>query len=362
MQIELESSLDRWIQAALLSTEQAARVREFEAAHAPQRGNRVAILIGVALGGIMLAAGVLLFVAAHWTDLSPTERMALLVFAVAVSHAAGAFCADRFPAMAVTLHAVGTAALGGAIFLGGQIFNIQEHWPTGILLWAIGAVAGWWLLRDWPQLAFSALLIPFWLIGEWTEAVRNGDSFPVIAIFCTLLAICYLSVPVRVFRWIGGIAVMPWVLALALARPTTNGTRGVIGWLGAFLLPLGFAFLHRRTATWMNAVAAVWVGVLSALTFHHATLGIFAGCAVGSASMIAWGIHEFRTERVNLGMAGFAITLIVFYFSNVMDKLDRSTSLIVLGILFLVGAWYWEKLRRKLVARVNAGGLTGGAA
>jgi hypothetical protein len=56
-------------------------------------------------------------------------------------------------------------------------------------------------------------------------------------------------------------------------------------------------------------------------------------------------------------MAGFAITILVFYFSNVMDKLGRSASLIILGVVFLAGAWYWEKLRRKLVARVRAGGV-----
>jgi uncharacterized membrane protein YfcA len=78
--------------------------------------------------------------------------------------------------------------------------------------------------------------------------------------------------------------------------------------------------------------------------------------------MIAWGIHEFRAERVNLGMAGFAITILCFYFSSVMDKLGRSTSLIVLGVVFLAGAWYWEKLRRKLVARVTAGRLPGSSA
>ena len=66
MQIELESSLDRWTQAALVNPEQAARIREFEAAYAPRRGARAPILIGLVLGGIMLAAGVLLFVAAHW--------------------------------------------------------------------------------------------------------------------------------------------------------------------------------------------------------------------------------------------------------------------------------------------------------
>jgi hypothetical protein len=126
--------------------------------------------------------------------------------------------------------------------------------------------------------------------------------------------------------------------------------------IGAFLLPLGVAFFCRKSQAWMNVVAALWVGVLSALTFQHTAIWIFAWCAVGSAGMIAWGIYEFRAERVNLGMAGFALTILFFYFSSVMDKLGRSTSLIVLGVVFLAGAWYWEKLRRKLVARVHAGG------
>jgi uncharacterized membrane protein len=320
-------------------------------------------MIGLALGGLMLSAGVLLFVAAHWTDLSPAQRMSLLVFAVGGSHLAAAFCATRFPALAMTLHAVGTAAVGGGIFLAGQIFNMQEHWPTGLLLWAIGALAGWWLLGGWPQLAFSALLVPFWLIGEWVEAVpRAMQADPVVAVFSALLAICYLSVPDRALRWIGGIGLLPAVLLLAVwnwsgvTRISSPGGLIATGWIFAFLLPLCFAFVYRRSQTWMNAVAAVWVGVLSVLPFAHATILIFAWCALGSAGMIAWGIHEFRAERVNLGMAGFAITILCFYFSSVMDKLGRSTSLIVLGVVFLAGAWYWEKLRRKLVARVRLGG------
>jgi uncharacterized membrane protein len=269
----------------------------------------------------------------------------------------------------MTLHAVGTAALGGAIFLGGQIFNMQEHWPTGILLWAIGALAGWWMLRAWPQLAFSSLLLPFWIMGEWTEAMNIGDNaIPVVATFCVLLALCYLSVPARTFIWIGGIWLLPSVLALIIwdqesaARSPLHGTLGAVGWIGAFALPLGFAFIYRKAQVWINAVAAVWVGAFTALTFHHTPLWTYAWCAVGSAGLIAWGVYEFRSERVNLGMVGFAITVLCFYFSSVMDKLGRSASLITLGVLFLAGAWYWEKLRRKLIARVNAGGFVGGVA
>lgn len=375
MHLELESSLDRWTQAGVLGSEQATRIREYESARAARHGPSVLILIGLALGGVMLTAGVLLFVAAHWIDLSPAQRMTLLVAAVGGSHLAAALCAERFHAMAITLHGVGTAALGGAIFLAGQIFNMQEHWPTGVLLWAIGALAGWWLLRGWPQMAIAALLVPFWLAGEWAEAVpQNAALVPVVAAFSTLLAMCYLSnrtrqleardlSSARTFAWIGGIAVLPSVLVLALwdwplrSREPVPGALGVLGWAGAFLLPLGFAFLCRGAKAWMNLVAAMWVLGLTVLSFQQTPLAVFAWCAVGSAGMIAWGIAEYRTERVNLGMAGFALTVICFYFSNVMDKLGRATSLIVLGVVFLAGAWYWEKLRRNLVARIHEGGI-----
>ena len=75
--------------------------------------------------------------------------------------------------------------------------------------------------------------------------------------------------------------------------------------------------------------------------------------------MVGWGLLERRSERINLGVAGFALTVIIFYFSDVMDKLGRSASLIGLGVLFLFlflfGGWALERARRQLVARVAGG-------
>ena len=62
---------------------------------------------------------------------------------------------------------------------------------------------------------------------------------------------------------------------------------------------------------------------------------------------------ERRAERINLGVAGFALTVLVFYFSSVMDRLGRSASLVGLGLLFLVGGWALEHTRRRLVASVT---------
>jgi len=163
--------------------------------------------------------------------------------------------------------------------------------------------------------------------------------------------------------WIGGLALLPATLAVALERhaygPTAATEPGVlaIGWSCAILLPLGFTYLFRRSATWMNLAAAIWVVGLNLAAQAQFDILLYGWCAVGSAAMVAWGIYEFRAERINLGMAGFALTIVFFFFSSVMDKLGRSASLIALGILFVGGGWYWEKLRRKLVAGLVTGGV-----
>jgi hypothetical protein len=268
------------------------------------------------------------------------------------------------------MHAVGTISLGGAIALAGQIFNMQEHWPNAILLWTLGAIAGWLLLKDWPQLALAAILAPFYLAGEWTAAVSNETSaFRVASAGILLLAICYLSArtvnrddQVRTaLGWIGGLALLPAALGVAISRALYTSTRSfesieVVGWAGAILIPLAVAYAMRRTAAWMNAVAAVWVIGLSWLASQSLVTAVYAWCTIGAAAMIGWGIYEFRAERINLGMAGFALTLAFFFFSSVMDKLGRSASLISLGTVFLAGGWYWEKLRRRLVAHARSGG------
>ena len=367
MSMELEPSLQRWLKARLIDPEQADRIRAFETAQAPARRARWPVIVALAFGGIMLCAGILLFVSAHWDELSPTQRMTLLVVAVGGLHVGGAFALDRFRALGITLHAAGTVALGGAIALAGQIYNMQEHWPTAVLLWALGAVIGWILLRDWPQLAIAAILLPWWLLGEWTETVSGSGSIRVVSVAVLLLAICYLSArkddyATRALAWIGGLALLPATAVVALSRESwsrtpIDSTMQAIGWCGAIIVPLAVAWFFRRTAAWMNAVAAVWVVGLSVLAEQRADLAIYAWCAIGAAGMIAWGIYEFRADRINLGMAGFAITVIAFFFSSVMEKLGRSASLILLGALLLAGGWQWEKLRRKLLTQMRVGGV-----
>jgi uncharacterized membrane protein len=123
-------------------------------------------------------------------------------------------------------------------------------------------------------------------------------------------------------------------------------------------------FLRGKSAVW-NLGYGLWVYVVALLDGRDVfqNVSLHALCALASIGLVVWGLQENRRERINLGVAGFAITLVVFYFSNVMDKLGRSASLVGFGLLFLLGGWKLEQLRRRLVARTRtAPTTTGGAA
>ena len=369
---QLEHQLQRWTEAGILDVETAERVREFESADVDP-SIRWPVIFAIAFGSIMVAAGVLLFVAAHWDDLSPAQRFLLVLLMIVAFHLTGGAFMPRMRSLGMALHAVGTAALGGGIFLAGQIFNLQEHWPGGILLWAIGAVLTWFVLRDWIQATLSALLVPAWVASEWgLRGEHYSGTARLLVQFLTLVAITYLSARHgrhnsyfrRALVWVGGLSILPLCAVLAageheyvLNRTLANLPLSlhVVGLLTAFLLPLVTAFILRRKLALWNVGYACWVYLLGLLDSRKVSqnVTIYLLCVVASVGLVVWGLRESRRERINLGVAGFAITIIVFYFSAVIDKLGRSASLVGFGILFLVGGWQLEQLRRKLVARTR---------
>ena len=371
-----ETHLERWTAAGVVDADVREHIRAWEAGHTEPQGLRWPVWIALTFGAMLLAAGVLLFVSAHWDQMSATQRMSLIVATVAVFHVGGAFAAGRFEGLSIALHTLGTVALGGGIALTGQIYNLSEHWPTAVLLWAVGAALAWALLRHWTQAALTAILVPYWLAGEWWTQMSYAHTsfmFPISVGVCAL-AFAYLSgrrspddsAVRKALAWLGGIALLP--AAFAVAIENWRGTAPpwqtqVIAWGIAILGPLALAVaLRGREALW-TGIAVLWTVLLAVVVGNgygnlsgygsgdH--LPVYLWCAIGSVGLALWGTRDSRAERINLGILGFALTVLVFYFSNVMDKLDRAAGLIAVGLLFLGGGWLLERTRRRLIAHIR---------
>jgi len=386
-----EKYIARWLGAGLMSEESAAAIRSYEAAHAKPAGRQWQVLVALILGAILLGAGVLLFVAAHWSEVSPSVRLAMVLAMLIFFHGLGILTRDRFSGFATAMHAVGTVSAGAVIALVGQIFNMQEHWPAAVMLWAACAAAGWLLLRDQFQQTLTLLLVPAWIVSEWSE---RTDGYNSASVYLFRMGLVIGTVYLAAFLHSKKRAVFGILFAVgAVLLPVCVGVLAEEGWTPPFYLygnHWGFVPLEFRIGAYgimalAVIVGGVWerrsvppalvaVGLAFALPWAQAKIteegfrgtsyvrtepGLLAYAMVAGAAvfLVVWGVRNASKALVNYGMVAFAMTVMWFYFSSVMDKLGRSLGLIGLGVLFLAGGWALEQTRRRLVV-----GMAGGEA
>lgn len=382
----LNSSLERhlhdWLAAGTIDAATADRIRAYEETRQPRdeapAGRHRATSIAFGLGGIALAAGILLFVAANWSMLGPVARVAVLVASIFVLHGCAGLTRTRLPALSTSLHAAGTAAFGAAVFLAGQTFHLSESWPDGVLLWALGAVAAWWVLRDWPHVLWVAVLVPAWLVAAWVpaDAVTRG----VVAAFgLVLLSLAYLSAvdtaqhdtdDRRALARLGAFGVVLTGVVFAQlsaahfsfqqgerfpAGPPLWSDELAPGWIVALAGPLALAGYLGRHRAWPMLVAAGLMLLVLMLDARQPwqELMVYLIFAIGSAGLVAWGLRDDDRLRVNAGILCFALTLFFFYFASLYDRLGRALGLIGIGLLLIGGGWLLERTRRRLLRRIE---------
>ncbi len=398
---DIESHLKRWEAAGLLDAATAARIRDHELALAVK--TRLAEEAGASsetaariswqgitaliLGAILLACGVVLFVSAHWDEMGRAGRFSLVLAMVTVFHLAGGLTRDKYYGLGTALHAVGTVATGAAIALTGQIFNIEEHWPAAVLMWAIAALAGWALLHDQAQQTLALLLVPAWMLSEFEYHASNhiGES-AYAGRMLFVWAVLYLTFFVGSRRKVvQGILFAASVVAsitgvvLMLENWTSYSSNltflpfslRVWAWIAIAAVPLVVAAFHGHkglipiTAAIALAIALPWCYTFKTRSFNfesrqitstYATSNFAAHAVVAGFAVFLcwWGVRLGSRLLVNFGIVGFAIAVAWFYFSDIFNKFNRSLGLVGLGVLFLAGGWALEKLRRRIMAGMNS--------
>ena len=384
---DIESLLNRWQTAGVLDAQAAARIRAYEQQQERPSGLRWQGMVALILGAILLVCGVVLSVSAHWDQLSPGARYTVVIAMVAVFHLAGAFARGSFGALSSTLHAIGTLSTGAAIALVGQIFNIQDHWPTAILMWALAALVGWMLLRDQAQQTLTLLLFPAWMFSEISFRTSGyiGDDIYAgrfLFVWAVLYLTFFLGSKRKVVRGIlftaGAIAAVGGIVTMLTGWASWSSEQSFIpfsirvwAWIALAALPLAIAAFHGHKGLIPPVLAVAfsialpwcyrsWTETYNWDQGHHVyartepNLVAHALVAAFAVFICWWGVRMASKALVNLGIVGFAFAVAWFYWSDLFDKMSRSLWLIGMGVLFLAGGWALEKMRRRIMAGMDS--------
>jgi uncharacterized membrane protein len=383
---DFESLLTRWQTAGILDGATVRHIRAWESEQKRPAGLRWQVIVVLILGAILLACGVALFVSAHWDQIGPGARFAVVLGMVSLFHLGGSWARKRFRVLSTALHTVGTLSTGAAIALVGQIFNIQEHWPAAVLMWALAALAGWILLHDEAQQTLTLLLFPAWLLSEFSYYAEGHIGENVyIGRFLIAWAVLYLTFFLGSKR-----RIVQGILFAVAAITATVGTGLLLmgwhswgdqtylplglrtwGWVFIAVLPLLFAVFKLFKSVIPVAVAIgfsialpwcqrIWMehGSYQNYVYNEPNLAAHALVAIFCVFIIWWGFLRTYYALIGLGIVWFSAAVGWFYFSNIFGDLSRaliSQALEAATALFVI--WWGVRLASKVLVNLGIVGF-----
>ena len=105
-------------------------------------GINIATVVAI-VGGLLIAAAFLAFVASNWTAIARPARFAILLAGIVGAYGiAAAMARYERKALADIATCVGSIVFGAAIALIGQMYHLGEDFAGGMMLWSAGAFGG----------------------------------------------------------------------------------------------------------------------------------------------------------------------------------------------------------------------------
>src|SRR5215469_14658083 len=320
----LEADLARWEADGVITPAALAAIRRALPPLAPDINIPVVVAI---VGGLLIAAAFLAFVAAHWTEFARPLRFAILVAGIVGANGLGAWFARAGRSVLADLcSSVGSIIFGAGVALVGQMYHLGEDFAGGMLLWAGGALATAALTNSRGALAVALAAGSVW------SAMRVFDThdiphLPFVALWLIAagLAVAWNS---RTAAHFVALAALPWWVAAALqpdlsdVQPSfflADGAALLFGG-GLALAATPWQRLHGAGAvlSTYGALSLAGVAILQVATTYD-LFPIHAGIAGQPSWAISCGVAGVifalaaaaTTRRAGVAFAGIAIGLVL---------------------------------------------------
>jgi uncharacterized membrane protein len=287
---------------------------------------------------------------------------------------------------------LGAIFYGAAVFLVGQIYNVQPDEPRLLLYWFVGVLPLAYLTRSSPILALSALVAAAGLgmqAAVWMED-SGSEQVTAIRILCLYgilgplyyaLAWLHEGLPsLRDLRWplqiIGLVMTFAALFGLGFSGLFDLTNELIPDLLGRLVLV--YSLLTAATVVSLGATLYLWRRSLASLPYEAVAALALVALAFATAYVpiekpepaaalynvlllatllgtIAIGVARDQEVYINIALGSFGILVLTRYFDWALDLFDRSLFFLGAGALVLVGAFLLESYRRRLLRQVRGG-------
>ena len=283
---ELTEEVRDWVNDGLISAAQGESIlarydRSLSETDQPSLGYRVLSALAILFAG----AALLLLLSHNWDQLSRAGRMLSLIAATGLLNGLGVRQWVRGQRdQAVLWFFAGGIVYGASIMLIAQIYHLGEHFPDGLLFWALGILPLALLTASRLLHALQLALVTVWMLTQWRYGlpwllplfagaalyqVLYRSRSAVLLHGALLLLLVWLNGLYAWWygyfhSWIGGAGSVHLVLTLLLlflmhtvaltqlthpSRGRREDARSVSNWWLRLLVPLLFLFSYSRTWT-----------------------------------------------------------------------------------------------------------------
>lgn len=361
--------------AGLISAEQAAAIAEYFRLNGGRQWNWLVLSMSTLAGGLILG-GIIMLISANWEAIPDVVKMAVAMALLLGFWVAWARTREAYPWISEGLGLVGGGMWLGCIALYGQIFQLQNPFAEGCMLFFLGVCAIPFIVRQrllvvvvavtsavllgalmdnrdsWLSLrscissesamagAYMLLSLLWWLLGEHWRGAKG---------FC------------RSYAWMGEVAILPWLCMVQAqlfygafySGASQSGLCVVLLAVPVLLLwkPKGISWHHWGLMMVMLSLPYP-IGLLLSGAAGAELLGVLCGFALGGGLMCL-GYQVKRISWLNYG------SLMVFFagialIANVLESLTGSGVVLILAGLLMLGlVWLLEKQRRLLVKSIK---------
>ena len=165
---DLAKEINAWVDADIISVPQAVTICARYGIDFHNRDKRsLGFIILTSLGYLFLGLALITLIGANWEEIPRGLRMGGLVCLTLATHGMGVRRLHQGATdAAVGFFFLGSLFYGASIMLIAQIYHLGEHYPDGILFWALGVLPLAVLMKSRLLLFLTSALAFTWFLTE----------------------------------------------------------------------------------------------------------------------------------------------------------------------------------------------------